>query len=130
MISFITSLGQSFGVGIGGVLFQNQWNKYLHHELAAGNVLPKYSISYRQAEQTGELIKAFPEPVKIIYRVIMANVIDDLFILLASLSGLAFVVSLLSRNLSMDRETRSSQQFKEKSKTQSKVEEDRIGSGA
>lgn len=114
MTSFITSLGESFGVGIGGVVFQNQWSKHVQQGLSAGTIAPEYALSYHQAEQAAALIKAFPAPVQIFYRVTMANVIDNLFIVLAAISGVAFLSSLVSKNLSLDRETKSVQQFKEK----------------
>lgn len=118
MVSFIGSLGEAFGVGIGGVVFQNQWNKHIHQQLAAGNIQPEYIVSYRQAEHVATLISGFPGPVQRIYRIIMADVISSLFIVLAALSATALVVSLGSRNLSLSRETKSSQQFQEKVKIQ------------
>lgn len=119
MVSFLGSLGEAFGVGIGGVLFQNQWNKHVHQQLSAGNISAEYIISYRQAEEVASLIEVFPEIIQRIYRVIMADVIDSLFILLAVFSAAALLVSLGSKNLSLSRETKSVQQFKEKSKAES-----------
>lgn len=119
MVSFLGSLGEAFGVGIGGVLFQNQWNKHVHEQVSSGSILPKYLISYRQAEQVSTLMESFPEAVQKIYRVIMADVIDSLFIMLAVFSAVAFLVSLRSRNLSLSRETKSVQQFREKGKAES-----------
>ena len=118
MVSFITSLGQAFGVGIGGVVFQNQWNKKIQEELSSGRLSPGYIISYREAEQAAERIKPFPADVQTRYRILMADVIDALFVVLAAFSAAALIVSLVSRNLSMDRETRSLQQFKEKKKVE------------
>jgi len=118
MVSFITSLGQAFGVGIGGVVFQNQWNKKIQEELSSGRLSPGYIISYREAEQAAERIKPFPADVQTRYRILMADVIDALFVVLAAFSAAALIMSLVSRNLSMDRETRSLQQFKEKKKVE------------
>ena len=118
MVSFITSLGQAFGVGIGGVVFQNQWNKKIQEELSSGRLSLDYIISYREAEQAAERIRPFPADVQTTYRILMADVIDTLFVVLAAFSAAALIVSLVSRNLSMDRETRSLQQFKEKKKVE------------
>lgn len=118
MVSFITSLGQAFGVGIGGVVFQNQWNKKIQEELSSGRLSPDYIISYREAEQAAERIKPFPADVQTTYRILMADVIDTLFVVLAAFSAAGLMVSLVSQNLSMDRETRSLQQFKEKKKVE------------
>ncbi|CAG8949011.1 hypothetical protein HYFRA_00002139 [Hymenoscyphus fraxineus] len=116
MTSFITSLGQSFGVGIGGVVFQNQWSKHVQSAVSAGTIPPEYKLSYHQAEQAAALIQSFPSKVQIVYRVIMADVIDTLFIVLAGFSAVAFLASLASKNLSLDRETKSAQQFREREK--------------
>jgi hypothetical protein len=119
MVSFIGSLGEAFGVGIGGVVFQNQWNRHVREQISGGNIPGEYIISYRQAEHVATLITGFPGPIQTIYRVVMADVIDSLFIVLAALSGIALIVSLGSRNLSLSRETKSTQQFQEKTKVQS-----------
>ncbi|EPE33260.1 MFS general substrate transporter [Glarea lozoyensis ATCC 20868] len=117
LVSFVLSLGQSFGVGIGGVVFQNQWNKHTQKSILAGSIPPQYVLSYRQAEQAFELIKPFPPSVQVVYRIIMADVIDAIFIVIAAFAGLALLTSLVSRDLSLDRDTRSAQQFKEKRKS-------------
>ena len=78
------------------------------------NVAPEYALSYHEAERAAELISHFPPSIQMLYRVVMAKVIATLFIVLAAVSGFAFVASLFSRNLSMDRETRGTQQFREK----------------
>lgn len=122
MVSFIISLGEAFGVGIGGVVFQNQWSKHIQQVIVSETIDSEFILSYKEAEQAAFLITAFPAPIQTLYRTIMANVIDTLFAVLAVFSGVAFLVSLLSRDLSMDRETRSSQQFQEKKRTTYKRE--------
>jgi hypothetical protein len=116
MVSFLGSLGSAFGVAIGGVVFQNQWTRHVHKHTLAGNIPSEYTIPSRQAEHVATLIKGFPSQVQMVYRVVMSDTIDALFIVLAAFSAAAFVVSLGSRNLSLSRETKSSQQFKEKVK--------------
>jgi hypothetical protein len=116
MASFILSVGMSFGVGIGGVVFQNQWNKRIKEAISSGSIPSEYVLTYHQAEQASDLIKPFPASVQVVYRTIMANVIDTLFIVIAAFAGLALVASLVSKDLSLDRDTRSAQQFKEKKK--------------
>ena len=116
MISFMISLGQAFGVGISAVVFQNERKNHIHASLSTGSISPEYTFSYRRAEQAAELIKPFPEALQVLYRLIMADVINTLFIVLGAFSGLAFLASLGCRNLSMGPETRSVQQFKEKKK--------------
>jgi hypothetical protein len=114
MVSFIISLGEAFGVGIGGVVFQNEWNRHIERAILSEIMAPEFVLSYKEAEQAASLIELFPVYIQTLYRVIMADVIEALFIVLAVFSGAAFLASLVSRDLSMDRETRSSQQFQEK----------------
>jgi hypothetical protein len=116
MVSFIISLGEAFGVGIGGVVFQNEWSRHVQQAISFKTIAPEFFLSYKEAEQAASLMKLFPASIQTLYGVIMANVIDTLFIVLTAFSGAAFLASLASRDLSMDRETRSSQQFKEKRK--------------
>ncbi|KAH7387011.1 major facilitator superfamily domain-containing protein [Phaeosphaeria sp. MPI-PUGE-AT-0046c] len=118
MVSFMGSLGSAFGVAIGGVVFQNEWARHVHKHVSTGKILSEYIISSDQAEHVGTLMDEFPSAVQTIYRVIMADTIDTLFTVLAAFSAAAFVVSLGSRNLSLSRETKSSQQFEEKVKAQ------------
>jgi hypothetical protein len=120
-------MGQSFGVGIGGVVFQNQWNKHMNKAISSGSIPTEYILTYREAEQVPELIKPYhakpyPASVQVVYRTIMADVIDAVFIVIAAFAGLGLVASLVSKDLSLDRDTRSAQQFKEKNKIE-KAEE-------
>lgn len=113
LISYITSLGQAFGVGIGGLIFETEWDNIVG--AVSANLLPKqYVLSSKEIEQAYILIEAFPPDVQSLYREIMARVIDKLFIVLASLSGFALLVSLIARNLSMEKESRSTQAFAER----------------
>lgn len=102
LVSFITSLGQAFGVGI-GLIFQSEWE----HIVAAAvfrNRLPKqYILSSNDARQSAALIPAFTLEVQVVYGQIVAQVIDKLFIVLGPLSGLAFLVSLIAKNVSLER---------------------------
>jgi hypothetical protein len=122
IVSFILSMGQSFGVGIGGVVFQNQWDKHMKNAISSGSIPTQYILTYREAEQASDLIKPFPASVQVVYRTIMADVIDTLFIVIAAFAALALIASLVSKDLSLDRETRSAQQFKDNKKLE-KVEE-------
>lgn len=117
LVSFITSLGETFGVGIGGLIFQSEW-EHIVAAAVSGNRLPKqYILSSNDAEQSAALIAAFPLKVQTVYRQIVAQVIDKLFIVLASLSSLAFLVSLIAKNVSLEKDTRSAQAFTERGGT-------------
>ena len=93
-------------------MFQNTWTQ----QITSFKIPPEYLLTYHEAERVAWIIKLFPEDIRLQYRILMAKVIATLFIVLAAFSGLAFVASLFSKNLSMDRETKSAQQFQEKKK--------------
>lgn len=122
--SLATSLGQAFGVGIGATILQNVWGTKVAQSSAAGLIPAQYILSKFQAEQAGSLISMFPDAVQDVYRLIMADVIDALFIALAGFSGLALVGSLFSRNLSLDRESHSKHEFIEGADVREKVDEE------
>jgi hypothetical protein len=47
---FIRSLGQMFGVVLGGVIFQNQWDKNLAKDIGNGTIPPTFQIRENEAE--------------------------------------------------------------------------------
>ena len=105
LISFTISLGQAFGVGLGGVIFQNQWDQRVAASVSDRQLPASYIIPSDKAEQAAAIITQFPTNVQILYRDIMAKVIDRLFLVLGAVSGFAFVVSLLAKDLSLTRDT-------------------------
>jgi len=118
LVSFITSLGEAFGVGIGGAIYQNEWQRIVDDSVSR-ELLPKqYVLNSDVAEQAASLIHSFPPEITALYMDITAQVIDKLFIVLAALSGFAFLVSLIARDLSLKRDTSSAQAFKDKPKTE------------
>ncbi|KAH8811664.1 drug resistance transporter [Xylogone sp. PMI_703] len=116
MSSFTISLGQAFGVAIGGAIFQNEWNHKVAAYHARGVIPSQYRLSNLQAEQTASLIANFPETVQNAYRRILSESINTIFIVLASFAAVATVASFTSKNISLDRDSKSSQAFIEKGK--------------
>jgi hypothetical protein len=47
---FIRSLGQTFGVALGGVIFHNQWDKNLAKDIANGTISSTFHIRGNEAE--------------------------------------------------------------------------------
>lgn len=116
LVSFTSSLGQAFGIGIGGAIFQNEWEHQLKRRIREGSLPSEFILSKFQAEQAAELLKSFPEAVQRVYASIVADAIDSLFVALAAFSGVALLGSMLSKNLSMDRDTHSKNEFVEREK--------------
>ncbi|PQE16408.1 MFS multidrug transporter protein [Rutstroemia sp. NJR-2017a BVV2] len=103
LVSFFTSLGESFGVAIGDATFQNRWQIQLSRNLKAGLIPEKYVVGSKAAEQIGGVISSFPTDVQDIYRDIMADAISTLWIVVGAFGALAFIACLLSKDLRLDR---------------------------
>lgn len=115
MVSFLTSLGEAFGVSIGGTVFQNRWDALVSNAIRDGTISADYRISGNSAERAAVLLKTFPESIQHSYRSIMARSAGVIWITMASISGLALLGSLFSRNLSLDKEGTSEQKFETES---------------
>ncbi|PQE21784.1 MFS multidrug transporter protein [Rutstroemia sp. NJR-2017a BBW] len=102
LVSFFTSLGESFGVAIGDATFQNRWQIQLKRNLKAGLIPEKYVVGSKAAEQIGGVISSFPSEVQDIYRDIMADAISTLWIVVGAFGALAFIACLLSKDLRLD----------------------------
>jgi hypothetical protein len=102
LVSFITSLGEAFVVGI-GLIFQSEWEHIVTAAVSENRLSKQYILSSNDAGQSAALIAAVPLEVQTVYRQIVAQVINKLFIVLGSLSGLAFLVSLMAKNISLER---------------------------
>lgn len=105
VIAFLTSLGQACGVSIGSVTFQNSWNHYTRDFITAGRIPEQYVISANVIIEDYKIIDSFPESVQLLYRDAMAKSIGrGIWITLTVFSGVAFLVSLLARNLRLGEE--------------------------
>lgn len=100
LISFFTSLGQSFGLGIGSTIFQNAWSVQVNHQIAKGALSALYRVSAKDAESESLLFSTFPENVRNTYGTVVSESLKALWITLASLATTACLVTLLQKNLS------------------------------
>jgi hypothetical protein len=125
LISFFSSLGQAFGVAIGGIVFQNVWDSRVRIAVTQGLLPAQYIISSVKAKHAASIIMHFPVQIQEIYRNISANTTDSLFEVIATFSGVAMLGSLFSKNLTMDRESKSEQHFVDlpSKKTKEKAQE-------
>ncbi|KAF2186648.1 MFS general substrate transporter [Zopfia rhizophila CBS 207.26] len=101
MVSFFTSLGEAFGVGVGGSIFQNRWEALTNSYVQSGILPEEYRIGNHAAEGAAESIKQFPEGIQAVYREVMTGSLRTLWITFAVFSAVAFFVSLGQRNLSL-----------------------------
>ncbi|KAF2465362.1 MFS general substrate transporter [Lindgomyces ingoldianus] len=101
MVSFFTSLGEAFGVGIGGSIFQNRWERLVQRYVRTEALKSEFVIGSRAAEGPVERIKGLPSEVQEVYREVMAGSLRTLWITFAVLSAVRSFVSLAQRNLSL-----------------------------
>ncbi|RDW95261.1 hypothetical protein BP5796_01024 [Coleophoma crateriformis] len=118
LTTFTISLGEAFGVAIGGSIFQNTWDSRVASGHGAGLIPTSYILPHEEAEQAGSLIKGFPNDVQVVYRSIMSECINAIFIVLAVFAALAALGSFVSKNISLDRDSTSAQEFVELSKVE------------
>jgi hypothetical protein len=72
-LTFFRTMGQAFGVAIGGTVFQNQFDRYLNQAVAAASIPREMIVTGAQAAGAYEIIRGFPEAVKIAYYYIYAD---------------------------------------------------------
>ncbi|KAL1632701.1 multidrug transporter [Neofusicoccum ribis] len=107
-MAFMLSIGQAFGMGIGGSVIQNRWDDLVnsHH------IPSKYNIPSSKVESAYKLAKAFPEKIQRAYGDITAKSIATLFIFCCALSAVGFLTSFISKDLSLDKDERGRQRFR------------------
>lgn len=91
---FFRSLGMTFGVAIGGVVFQNRWAALL----PSRNLPPQVQITSDLAEVGYNFIVRFPEQVQIVYRQLYSECLDGVWWTMLGFCGAGFLCALLARN--------------------------------
>jgi hypothetical protein len=95
---FARSLGTAFGVGLGGVIFQNEWTKLVEEGVAAQKIPEAYAIPSNLAEVAYKLIAQFPQPILTEYQWIYSNSLNTVWYVMMGLSLFGLLVSLIARN--------------------------------
>ena len=116
-LTFFRSLGQAFGVAIGGTVFQNQFNQALDQAVRDGEISPAFIVTGAQAAGAYGLIGEFPADITQAYRYIYADSLRVVWYVTTGLAGLGLLASLLVRNESMDRGNNAKQAFRDQKKT-------------
>jgi hypothetical protein len=115
MFAFFRALGQTLGVAVSGVIFQNQMRKeLLKYPLLADNA----SNWSKDASGLVQIIKSMPaglakEQLKTSY----VDALKYVWIVLCVFAGIAFIASLWTEALPLDRELVTDQGFKHQAKT-------------
>lgn len=115
MFSFMRALGQTFGVAIGGVVFQNQMRKKLLTYPLLADRAGEYS---RDAAGLVQIIKALPPgEMKHQLRVSYTYSLKYVWIVMTALSALALVSTFFIKGYALDRALETEHGYKAKEKT-------------
>jgi hypothetical protein len=118
-LTFCCSIGQAFGVAIGGTVFQNQFDRYLNQAVLAGKIPSAFIGTGAKAAGAYEVIGKFAKEVTNTYRFIYADALRVVWYVTTGLAGSGLIASLLVRNESMDKGNNSKQAFRNQEKTAS-----------
>jgi hypothetical protein len=109
--SFIRSLGQAFGVGLGGLLFQNQWDIKLAQLVATGSIPPYLQVPGNQAEGLVTQIPSLWPNVRQVVTGLYSDSLRAVWISFVPLAAVGLVASLFAKNYSLNRKLSSRQSF-------------------
>ena len=114
LFSFFRGFGQTVGVAIGGTIFQNQMKK----EILKRSVIAANATEWaRDASALVPILKAMENgPAKQALKEAYVDANKMIWIVICALAGVAFLVSLLTEDLSLDRVLETEQQFQDKRK--------------
>jgi hypothetical protein len=101
-MTFIFNLGQCFGLPLGAVIYETEWDRLVRLDEKAGAIPPQLVITSHNAEGSAELIRTLPKAVADEYRHIMADSISKIWIALTVLGGLIFILGMIMKEVSLD----------------------------
>lgn len=113
IFTFVRSFGQTFGVAIGGVIFQNQFDKKVAEQVAMGNLSSEYAVTGRDATAFVYLLASVPEAVRAVLQYIYADSIRVMWYAMIPLAGIGLLMSFLSKDLLLNQEHDTTQRFEE-----------------
>jgi hypothetical protein len=111
IVAFMLSIGQEFGIGVGGTIIQNQWDSLVQEALAKHELIPEFFISSDYFETAWKITSNFPMQYKAVYEEITAESISTLFVFCSACAGVALLASFMAEDLSLDKDARGRQRF-------------------
>ncbi|KAI9746465.1 MAG: hypothetical protein M1818_000178 [Claussenomyces sp. TS43310] len=114
---FLRSLGTTFGVAIGGVIFQNQWTVQVARRITDGEIPLAYVIESNRAETAYSMIAIFPHEVQVAYQWVYAESLVLMWWVMTGMSILGFLVSLFAKDWSLRGGLAGKQNFLHRKKT-------------
>jgi len=110
---FLRSLGQTFGVALGGVIFQNQWDKNMANLISTNSIPAAFQVPGHEAEGAILYLPELPPAVLATARQLYSDSLRAVWIFFIPLAGIALLASLWMRNYSLDKVLNSKQAFDE-----------------
>ncbi|KAF2739185.1 MFS general substrate transporter [Polyplosphaeria fusca] len=115
MFSFVRAVGQTLGVAIGGVVFQNQMKKKMLTYPLIADKAAEYS---KDAAGLVQIIKALPAgEMKDQLRESYTDALKYIWIVLTVLAAVALIASIFTKAYPLDRALETEQGFKEKKRS-------------
>ncbi|KAK0631371.1 major facilitator superfamily domain-containing protein [Immersiella caudata] len=107
LVSFMTSLGQAFGIAMGSTALQSAWDSLLSDAVLRGelDVDESFIVPGSQAAKSAEIIAKFPPTAAALYRTIAAQSIARVWYACTALAAVGFLAAAASRNLSLQHKT-------------------------
>jgi len=121
LLAFLRNLGQTIGVAIGGSVFQNQLAKQLMRYESLAPLAEQYA---KDASGLVEVIKALPAgatKTDLIHS--YSEALRYVWLVSCVFAGTSFVISLISKEYSIDRELVTEQGFKHEQKERDQEKE-------
>lgn len=111
VFTFVRALGQTFGVAIGGVIFQNQFDKRINRETS--NLPSEYLISGQDAERFATELPSVSEIFRAILQYVYADSLRVVWWVLIPFAGIGLLISCVSRDLLLNQQHETAQMFEE-----------------
>jgi MFS family permease len=114
IFTFVRSFGQTFGVAMGGVIFQNVFDKKI--AVQASQLPTQYVINGTDAAGYVSQLSSVPDAFRPILQYVYADSLRVIWYVMVPLAGVGFLVSLLSKDLLLSRTRKhdAAQGFEEK----------------
>ena len=109
--TFSRSFGQAIGVAVGSVVFQNTFDQKVNNLVKTGALSTRYIVTGKQAEGVGAVLRMLPVDIREVYKFVYADAVRAMWYVLIPICALGFLVTLIAKNVNLDRQTKSRQQF-------------------
>ena len=115
VFTFIRSFGQTFGVAMGGVIFQNEFDEKIADQIS--NLPPQYVVSGSNAAGFVPMLASVPVAVRVVLQYVYADSLRIIWYVMIPFSGVGLLVSFLAKDLLLVQKHTTDQSFEDGSQT-------------